>query len=453
VQGLSIRGRRLGLVVLLSLCISACSTTGGTAPPIPTAHVAGVFLPATAAPPTIAVSPTETIPTATIASATPTDEPTPTTPSTSTPEPSPTEVALEPFDPALAARLQQILDAAVADGYIPGVVLAVQIPDQAPWAGASGLADRRQQLPMEPNTRVRIASISKVFTAVVVLQLVEEGRIALDAPMTTWLPDLVPNGEAITVRNLLNHTTGLYDFVEDRNFIGKGYQNPDRVWEPRELVAYATQHHPAFAPGAENRWDYSSTNYVILGMIVEQVTGNTLATEMRQRIFAPLELESTFFVPEEEVQGTQARGYSHGTDQTDISLSIVFATANIVSTASDVQRFARAIVEGELLQPATQEILYRFVDGKGQYNMPDLAYGEGIMLNRLPVGPSADGQKRPAEASTVVGHIGGFGGFRSAMWATPESGISIALAVNQAASDPNILATRVFDAILDYQGR
>ncbi len=245
---------------------------------------------------------------------------------------------------------------------------------------------------MEPSTRVRIASISKVFTAVVVLQLVEEGRIALDAPMTTWFPDLVPNGEAITVSHLLNHTTGLYDYVEDRSFIGQGYQNPDRFWLPRELVAYAVQHRPAFAPGAEDRWDYSSTTDVILGMIVEQVTGNTLAQEMRMRIFEQLELDHTFFVPEEEVQGTQAHGYSHGTDQTNISLSIAFATANIVSTASDVQRFAQAVVEGELLQPDTQEILYRFVHGKGQYNMPDLAYGEGIMRNRLPVGPSADGQ-------------------------------------------------------------
>jgi D-alanyl-D-alanine carboxypeptidase len=362
-------------------------------------------------------------------------------------------VALAPFDPSLAAELQQILDAIVADGSIPGAVLAVHIPGQEPWSGASGLADRERRLPMQPDTRVRIASISKVFTAVVVLQLVEEGRIALDAPMTTWLPDLVPNGDAITVRQLLNHTTGLYDFVEDRRFINRGYQNPSRIWQPRELVAYAAKFRPAFAPGAAGAWDYSSTNYVILGMIVEQVTGHTLGQEMRSRIFTPLKLENSFFAPEDVVRGQQAHGYLHNVDQTNISLSIAFATANIVSTVSDVQRFAQALAGGELLQPATLDLMYQFVNGKGQYNMPELAYGEGIMRNRLAVGPGPDGKPRPAEASTVVGHIGGFGGFRSAVWTAPASGITIALAMNQAGTDPNILATRAFDAILRHQGR
>jgi CubicO group peptidase (beta-lactamase class C family) len=153
------------------------------------------------------------------------------------------------------------------------------------------------------------------------------------------------------------------------------------------------------------------------------------------------------------VQGQQAHGYRHAVDQTNISMSIVFATANIVSTASDMQRFGQALLNDDLLQPATRKLMYRFVHAHGQYNMPYLAYGEGLMYNRLLVGPGPDGQPRPAEASTVVGHIGGFGGFRSAVWAAPESGITIALAMNQGATDPNILATRVFDTILRHQGR
>ncbi|HET9222113.1 MAG TPA: serine hydrolase domain-containing protein, partial [Roseiflexaceae bacterium] len=372
---------------------------------------------------------------------------------TGTPVPEPAQVEVAPFDPDLAGELQQILDTTVADGAIPGAVLAVHIPGHASWSGASGLADRRQRLPMETTTRVRIASISKIFTAVVVMQLVEEGAIDLDAPMTTWLPDLVPNGEQITVRNLLNHTSGLYDFVEDRRFISRGYQKPDRVWEPQELVTYAAKHRPSFAPGAQGAFDYSSTNYVILGMIVERVTGNSLAHEMKRHIFEPLGLENTFFAPQDAVQGQQAHGYMHQTDQTNISLSIVFATANIVSTASDTQRFGQALLDGKLLQPKTRALMYQFVNGHGQYNMPDLAYGEGIMRNRLPVGPGPDGRPRPAETSLVLGHIGGFGGFRSALWAAPESGITVALAMNQAATDPNLLATRVFDTILRHQGR
>jgi D-alanyl-D-alanine carboxypeptidase len=174
---------------------------------------------------------------------------------------------------------------------------------------------------------------------------------------------------------------------------------------------------------------------------------------MRQRIFEPLELKQTFFTPEEAVQGQQAHGYSNAIDQTNAPMSIVFATANIVSTADDVRRFIEALLGGRVLSPETLDLMKTFVGGKGQYNMPHLEYGLGLMRNRLPVGPGPDGRARPAEASTVMGHIGGFGGFRSATWSAPESGITIALGVNQAATDPNKLATRVFDTILTHLGK
>lgn len=365
----------------------------------------------------------------------------------------PSQAAIAPFDPELAAELQVILDQAVADGYIPGAVLSVSLPGQEPWSGASGVADRQQGVPMEPTTNVRIASISKVFTAVVVLQLAQEGRIDLDAPLATYLPDLLPNGNVITVRDLLQHTTGLYDYLEDRNFVTRQYQDFERRWQPAELVAYALQFPPAFAPRTPGAWDYSSTNFVILGMVVEQVSGNSLAQEMRARIFQPLGLEGTFFAPDEPIPGSPARGYSRTVDQTNVAMSFAYATANLVSTAGDVRRFADALVNGELLQPEMQNQMFTFVNGKGQYNMPELEYGLGLMRNRLDVGPALNGQARPAEASRVVGHIGGFGGFRSAVWSAPDSGITIALGVNQAATDPNILATQVFNAILTHQGR
>ena len=294
---------------------------------------------------------------------------------------------------------------------------------------------------MTADTRVRIASISKIFTAVVMLQLAQEGRLDLDAPLSTWFPDLVPNAEAITVRQLLQHRTGLYDYLEDRNFVSQAYRTPEKIWEPRELVDYAAQFPPSFNAGAEGAWDYSSTNYVILGMIAEQVTGRTLAQEIRQRIFEPAGMASSYFSPEEEVSSPYARGYSQSADQTNISLSIVFATASLVSTVADEQAFAQALFGGELLSPAMQEQMYTFVSGKGQYNMPELEYGLGLMRTRLPV----DGA---GEASRVLGHIGGFGGFRSALWHAPESGITIALGANQGSTDPNLLATIVLAAVL-----
>lgn len=461
----SIFGRRCrqSIALLLVLSSVACGVPVEVALP-PAASPAASPAEVAAA---LTASPAGETPTATIELTTtpaPTDEPTVEPTATATTEPMPTEtpqptatateVGRVPFDPALAATLQTILDQTVADGKIPGAVLSVSLPGQERWTGSSGIADRKTSRAMQPLTNVRIASISKIFTAVVVLQLVEEGTIDLDAPMSTYLPELVPNGNAITVRNLLQHTTGLYDYLEDRNYAMRAaYGDPQRQPPPSELVAYATQFQPAFRVGAPGAWDYSSTNFVILGLIVEQVTGNPLALEMRQRIFEPLGLSATFFQPDEPVPDTASRGYSENIDRSAVAMRFAFATANLVSTAADVRRFGEALVGGELLEPASMEEMYSFVNGKGQYNMPALEYGLGLMRNVLPVGPGPNGEPRPAAASRVIGHIGGFGGFRSALWAAPDSGITIALGVNQGATDPNLLATRVFDAILTAQGR
>jgi peptidoglycan/LPS O-acetylase OafA/YrhL/CubicO group peptidase (beta-lactamase class C family) len=364
-----------------------------------------------------------------------------------------THAAGPPIDATLAAELQRILDDTVADGTIPGAVLSVRLGDGTTWSGASGVADRDAGAAMQTATRLRVGSLSKMFTAVVVMQLVEEGAIELDAPVSTWLPDLLPNGDAVTVRQLLQHTSGLYDYLEDRRFVAQAYEEPERIWEPRELVEYATEFPPSFAPGAENSWDYSSTNYVVLGMIVEEVTGRSLAEELRERVLTPLALEATFSVPQERVSGPQARGYSKSDDQTEVAMSFAYGSANIVTTADDLRLFGDALFAGQLLEPETLAQMEEFVDGKGRYNMPALAYGLGLMRNRLPISAGPDDQPRPPAASRVVGHIGGFGGFRAALWFAPESGTLVALGMNQASTDPNTLATAVFDAILAYQGR
>lgn len=440
-------GSLLGVVMLVS--------TTCTSLPAPSSVVSTPILPSSTAALATTVPVATQVPATTVV---PSQIP-PTQPAaiTETPEPSstpePTEIVLQDIEPALAQALQEILDTTVANGTIPGASIAVSIPGYEPWAATSGIASREAGTQIDEATRMRIASISKIFTAATVMTLVEEGQIGLDSSVSSWFPDLLPQGDAITVRNLLQHTSGLYDYLEDRNYVAKAYQDPERVFAPRELVTYAAQFPLAFTPGAKGVWDYSSTNYVLLGMIVQEVTGNSMATEVRRRIFAPLDLTQTYFAPDEAVEGVQANGYSRTVNQTNVAMSFAFATANIVSTPSDVRRFAEGLFGGKLLQPATLEQMLAFVNGKGQYNMPALEYGFGVMRNRLAVGAGPEGQPRPAEDVTVVGHIGGFGGFRSAVWHAPASGVTIALGVNQAATDPNILATKIWDAILTSQGR
>jgi D-alanyl-D-alanine carboxypeptidase len=333
----------------------------------------------------------------------------------------------------------------VEDGFVPGAVLSVSVPGYEPWSGASGLADRAQGRAMTPDTPVRIASVSKMFTAVVALQLVEEGLLTLDDPLATWLPEGVPGGGRITVRQLLQHTSGLYDYLEDRILIGEMQRDTSYEWQPEELVAYASR----FPQRAIGRWDYSSTNYVLLGMLVERVTGQPLAQQVRQRIFDPLGMGQAAFLPQEPAPPALARGYSYENDLTSSSMAFAFATANLAMTTGDLERFGRALFTEELLRSETRDLMLgQFVSGRGQYDMPALEYGLGVMRNRLPIGPSTGGDQRPANADLVLGHIGGYGGFRSLLWYAPSSGVVIAIGLNQAQTDPNDLAAAVLERVL-----
>ncbi|HEU5098008.1 MAG TPA: serine hydrolase [Roseiflexaceae bacterium] len=362
----------------------------------------------------------------------------------------PTPTPLPALDAALTGELQDLLDDVVDGGFVPGVVLSVSVPGHAPWSGASGLADRAEGRAMAPDTPVRIASVSKMFTAVVVLQLVEEGRLTLDEPIATWLPDSVPGGRRITVRQLLQHTSGLYDYLEDRRLIGEMQRDTRYVWEPQELIDYAAR----FPQRAIGRWDYSSTNYVLLGMLAERVTGQPLAQQVRQRIFDPLGIYHAAFLPQEPVPAMLAHGYSYENDLTTSSMSFAFATANLAMTGGDLERFGRALFSEELLRVETRNIMLgKFVSGRGQYDMPALEYGLGVMRNRLPIGPTANGDERPDAANLVLGHIGGYGGFRSVLWYAPDSGVVIAIGLNQAQTDPNDLAALVLDRVLASMGQ
>jgi D-alanyl-D-alanine carboxypeptidase len=349
----------------------------------------------------------------------------------------------------LTSDLQSILDATVDDGYIPGVVVSVSVPGYAVWNGASGLAERDGERTMTPDTPVRIASVSKMFTAVVVLQLVEEGKLNLDEPVATWLPERVPGGEQITVRNLLQHTSGLYDYLEDRRLIGEMQSDTSYEWEPQDLVDYAAR----FPQRGVGRWDYSSTNYVVLGMLVEQVTGQSLAQNVRGRIFEPLGMQHAASLPQEPAPAMLAHGYSYENDLTTSSMTFAFGTANLAMTADDLRRFGRGLFAGQLLRPATRDMMLQFVSGRGQYDMPDLEYGLGVMRNRLPIGDDASGNPRPEAVNVVLGHIGGYGGFRSAVWYAPDSDIVIAVGLNQAQTDPNDLAAAILDRVLRGLGR
>jgi D-alanyl-D-alanine carboxypeptidase len=359
-----------------------------------------------------------------------------------------THTTIAEFDPGLVAALDQALDRVMADPSVPGVLLAVDVPGKGTWSGARGMAHRAANLPMTPNDRFRIASVTKVFVATVVLQLAQEGRLTLDDPVGMWLPGLVPYEGQMTIRHLLNHTSGLYNYM-DSAFMRKVRLQPDHSWAPAELAAYSTARRMYFPPGAPGLWRYSNTNYVVLGMIVERVTNSPLAAEIRWRVLDRLGMRDTFFEGNEDVPGGVAHGYVGWRDRTNVNMTFAWAAGNMVSTVSDLRIFARAVCDGSLLNPDALAAMHSFVGVNGAWGAKHLVYGMGIMQDVMTV--SAPDGRPPEVAGVMRGHTGALGGYRTAMWHQPETGITIVVGVTQMYADPNEIVTTVLDAILDHQ--
>ncbi|MFE7129264.1 serine hydrolase domain-containing protein [Streptomyces sp. NPDC057638] len=255
------------------------------------------------------------------------------------------------------------------------------------WKGAAGVSNRRNGAPVDPNGRFRIGSVTKMFTATVVLQLVGEGRLGLDDPVASHLPGVVPGGDHITVRQLLNHTSGLYNYTDLPAF------NPPvaewvstgrwRTHTAAGIVADAVKHPPYFAPG--RGWMYSNTNYLLAGMVIEKVTGRTWNSEVERRIAGPLGLRNTFMPRTSPfLGGVHARNYtklpSGPVDITLLNPSEAGAGGAGVSTTADLARFHSALFTGKLLRPAELAEMKRTVSTgpDAAPGTPRVGYGLGI---------------------------------------------------------------------------
>ena len=304
---------------------------------------------------------------------------------------SPTAVA----SPAAAhpddARLQALLDELVVDG-APGVLALVDDGGPGPaWTGASGQARMDPRVALYVSARFRVGSITKTMVATVVLQLVGEGTLRLDDSVERWLPGLVPNGSAITVRQLLNHTSGIYDYTDDPAFLTAVLADPTQIRSPQSLVAAATAHPPLFPPGTS--WSYSNTNYILVGLIIRAATGRSPQSELRDRIFTRLGLHGTSFpVTDRGIAGYHADGYllpgnpflptGQPLDVTTlISPSWVWTAGAVISTAADLAKFYSALFRGRLLSPALLAQMETTVPVN-----PVSGYGLGVFSTRTVCG-------------------------------------------------------------------
>lgn len=305
-------------------------------------------------------------------------------------------VELVPLRGRTAAELQRALDRARVDLGLWALSAAVAIDGRTTWAGASGVA-LDGVTALDGDSPFAIASITKTFTATLVMQLVERGRIGLDDPVSEYLPE-IPAVEGITVRQLLQHTSGMSDLLAPMR--EPMTEDPQRVWSPAEVIDQLGGRW--YAPGAG--YAYSNTNYVVLGMLVERVYGHSFAQVLERHLLRPLRLDETgpLLAPDAPPLMTPAWASAFGT------------SGNMYSSASDLVEWGLALYGGRVLRPDTLRQMLGF-------NSDD--YGLGTEIIRL-------GDR------TGVGHSGLLRGFTSVLVHLPADGVTIALIGNWQGFDP-----------------
>ncbi len=445
------------IALLLFVLMVACAGQPPAAPPtvaavVPTAAPTATIAPATpvrSAVPTRAPSPTLTpAPTQTPTLApptTPTTTPTPTATPATSPKASPTVInasflpVLPPAGPdantgglsgQVGPRLKAALNQQRNSRGIPGMTAAVIFPDGSMWAAGSGYA----KLPGRSaanNTPFVVGSITKTFVASAVMQLAEEGELTLDDPLSDFLPDY-PRASEITLRQLLSHTAGVFNYFEHPSYNKKVFQTmKTHFWTPQEIVTQFAR--PLyFAPGTG--YHYSNTGYVLLGLVIEEVTGQSLDDVLDDRFFTPLALNETHFQYQVPGPASSAHGYLRRPDGTfnqifdttnyrpQISAATVaWAAGGITASAREIARWADALYGGEGV--VSDESLAQMTD----YLASSYTRGQYGLGTRTRV----HGGER------MFGHTGSLRGFSASMWRYEDLDLTVVVLTNRGRIDPN----------------
>ncbi|MET8626406.1 serine hydrolase domain-containing protein [Kitasatospora sp. NPDC004669] len=344
--------------------------------------------------------------------------------------------AVEPNDVVKesAGRRAEALEAVTTAGAVAAIA---QVRDEnGAWRAGTGVADLTTGAPVRTDGRFRAGSITKMFTSTTVLQLVGEGRVGLDDPIERYLPGTVPNGEHITVRQLLNHSSGLWDPTNEKGGLFPDSTDPDAVrnWldqggmtrtiTPAQVVAASVAHAPNFPPG--EKFAYSNVNYTLLGMLIERVTGRGYAQETTARILRPLGMNGTYFPgTATDIRGPHAHGYltlvegpgpqdRSDRDVTVASVSWANSAGELISTLDDLNRFEKALLGGRLLSEELMREMRTTIPVEVNGQPTRLDYGLGLARLQLSCGP-------------VYGHDGGVPGYSSQLWSS--GGRQVAMSV------------------------
>ena len=334
---------------------------------------------------------------------------------------------------ALRARVQTFLDTWRAGATFPGATVGVVLKDGTAFGVASGVSDREAGTAMKPDDLLLAGSTGKTFFAALAVQLIEAGSLDLDAPISRYLGSRpwfsrLPNGARITVRHLMTHTSGLVRYEMNPAFTAALRAQPDKPWTPEEEVAFLLDDAPPFAPG--EGWEYSDTNFIVLGMILESITRTTCYAEIERRFLKPLALTRVMPSTSRRIPGL-IPGYAGPRDPLGLPDRVLvdgvftinpqfeWAGGGFATSAPDLARWGHALYAGGALTPAARKIM---IDAAVPARLgPETRYGLGVIVRpQTPVG-------------LTWGHSGFFPGYQTELLHLVDSGLTLAIQINTSA--------------------
>ncbi|MFD9406228.1 serine hydrolase domain-containing protein [Streptomyces sp. NPDC059989] len=326
-------------------------------------------------------------------------------------DPTPGTEEFPQLSPAVAAQLDAAVKKVLAEAKVPGVMVSLSAPGKGEYVRAFGIADKATGAPMATDMNMRIGSETKTFTVTALLKLVDEKKVGLDDPIGKYV-DGVPNGDRITLRELAGMRSGLFNYSEDEGFFKALTSDPRRPFTPQELLAYAFKHPVLFPPG--EKFFYCNTNLILLGLVVEKMSGAKLADYINTEVVKPAGLTHTLFPTGAEFPRPHAHGYTNQTasgkteDATDWNPSWGWAAGAMISDLADLKSWAKTLATGTLLTPATQAQRLD-VDPA----LPGAGYGLGIF-----------------NVQGWIGHNGSLPGYQSLTVYMPQTQATLVVLLN-----------------------
>ncbi|MFJ8472442.1 serine hydrolase domain-containing protein [Kitasatospora sp. NPDC094011] len=339
-----------------------------------------------------------------------------------------------PLTSDVTAKLDTAIQAVMSQASIPGVTVGYTTPDGS-YQKSFGVADKSAGTPMSTDLYQRIGSVTKTFTATAVLELVDQGKVGLDDPVSKYVPN-VPNGDSITIRQLGDMRSGLYNYSDDPDFQRIFFNDPDHVFTPDQLLSYSFKHPANFAP--DSKFEYCNTNYVLLGLVVEKAGGQPLGDYLKAQVFTPAGLTKTVFPTDATFPDPHAHGYTDQdasgqlTDATTWNPSWGWAAGAAISNLADLTTWSKALATGNpLLKPATQA---ERLKGRST-GTPGVGYGFGIF-----------------NTHGWIGHNGSLPGYQTVVVYLPDAQASLVVQLNTdvqyQGSEPSTLVARAVTQIV-----